>query len=149
MSNEIAKKAEDIRRTNFEMAKAKLAAAVPKAIDNIVEVVEEGTERNKIAAAKLILEQNAAYEKKETEQTQMEFEAFLNESIIQAYKEIMRKDIFIEVMNRLGPDTPPEEVVKFREKLDAVFGIEGYIEAEVVEDDIAESDSPQEQPIDE
>lgn len=114
----------DINNERIQRAKDRLKEAVPDAIDEMIELAKEAkAEPVKLQAIKAILEQNDAYVKAETEAEAAEMERFIDEQIVFLLKEVMRKNVFLDMKNSLVGEVDPRDIVRLREQTDLVFGV--------------------------
>lgn len=135
MDSGSGKEVEQYRRDRIAEAKRRLAEAVPDAVDSIVDMsVNAKAEPVRLQAAKAVLDQNEVYRKEEAEAKSLEMSEFIDSQIVYLLKELGRKNVFMQMLEKLGDGASPEDIIALREQTDAVFGI-NVAEAEVVEDD--------------
>lgn len=137
-----SKRSVELRRAQLKMAKEKLADATSDAIDAMVHITKNGkSDTAKLAAAKAVLEQDAIYSKQDSEMEEAEFDQFLNDNIKHVLKEILRKDVFVRIIELLREEdrATPDKIVAVREDLDAIFGI-GTASTEMNDDEIDEAE---------
>lgn len=120
-------------------AKRRLAEAVPGALDSIIDLsVDAKTEPIKLQAAKAVLDTAESYRKEEAEAKASEMSDFIDQQIVYLLKELGRKNVFIQMLDRLGEGATPEEIIELRVQTDSVFGVGDVIEGEL---DAGDSDS--------
>ena len=120
-------------------AKRRLAEAVPGALDSIIDLsVDAKTEPIKLQAAKAVLDTAESYRKEEAEAKASEMSDFIDQQIVYLLKELGRKNVFIQMLDRLGEGATPEEIIELRVQTDSVFGVGDVIEGEL---DVGDSDS--------
>lgn len=127
---------EKYRSNRLEQAKKKLADAAPEAAESIIELASGAkTESVKLQASRAILEQNEVYRKEEAEARASEMDEYIDGQIVFLLKELMRKEVFLKMMNELGEGADPDRIIALREQTDGIFGISGeVIEGGTVED---------------
>lgn len=127
---------EKYRSNRLEQAKKKLADAAPEAAESIIELASGAkTESVKLQASRAILEQNEVYRKEEAEARASEMDEYIDGQIVFLLKELMRKEVFLKMMNELGEGADPDRIIALREQTDGIFGISGeVIEGRTVED---------------
>jgi hypothetical protein len=120
-------------RDRLANAKRKLENAIPDAIDSMISLSQDArAEPVRLQAIKAVLEQNEVYRKEEAEAQMADLNGFIDQQIVYLLKELSRKNTFIEIMRQVGAGASPDDIVKFREQTDEIFGIGSITEDAVV-----------------